>query len=55
MTDRRRSIEIRPDGTWFDYAVLRDFLGDWDRKAPKRRRVERLSTNDPALQMEGRR
>lgn len=46
--DRRQPLTVRPNGALWNEQVFRDFLGLWDRRAP-REKVERLSKLDPAI------
>ena len=47
MNRRRQHIVIRPDGSQYDEAVMRDYLASLDAKA-KRVTVERLSRKEQA-------
>lgn len=47
MNDRRRTVELRPDGSLWNHATYRMWLDQQDAARPRPERVERLSKLDP--------
>jgi len=52
--DRRRAIEVRPDGSHWNHATYRMWLDQSDARSAKRAVVRRLSSEMAELQIAGR-